>query len=67
MRTEIEVAGMTCEHCEHAVAHALTAVEGVISASVDAESGIAAVEHEGPLDADAVRAVVAEAGYSVGA
>ncbi|WP_278103299.1 heavy-metal-associated domain-containing protein [Microbacterium proteolyticum] len=66
MQTEIVIEGMTCEHCEHAVGQALTAVGGITSVSVDAEAGIAVMEHEGPLAADAVAAAVAEAGYSVG-
>ena len=60
------VVGMHCAHCEAAVARELEAVEGVASATVRLESGLAVVTGSG-LDDDALRAAIREAGYEVAA
>lgn len=60
----LAVTGMTCEHCQHHVAEALTSVEGVSSADVNLERGVATVEFHGTTIPDAkLRAAVEGAGY----
>lgn len=65
--TTIAVAGMTCEHCASAVTEELSALPGVTDVAIDlhpgASSGVT-ISSESPLDADAVRAAVVEAGYT---
>ena len=59
---KLRVAGMTCEHCERAVAAALESVPGVERVvSVSHRRGEAAVE--GSPDPDLLIAAVAEEGY----
>ncbi|HXU24338.1 MAG TPA: heavy metal-associated domain-containing protein [Tepidiformaceae bacterium] len=59
---ELEVRGMTCDHCVHAVTNALKEVPGVASASVDLEHGSATVEGDN-LDSKALIAAIEEEGY----
>ena len=60
--TTYTVTGMTCGHCQVAVAKALKAVPGVTAADVDLKTGKAVVE--GTPDAEALVNAVAEEGYS---
>lgn len=60
---ELTVEGMTCDHCVRAVRSGVAAVAGVATVTVDLASG--RVEVTGDVDAVAVRAAVAEAGYTV--
>ncbi len=41
---KFKVSGMTCGHCQMAVKKALESIEGVKSATVDLEKGMATVE-----------------------
>jgi copper chaperone len=59
------VVGMTCSHCEHAVAGEVRALDGVISAVADAAAGTLTIEATHEVDAAAVAAAVDEAGYEV--
>lgn len=59
--TQLEITGMTCDHCQRAVTSALESVEGVQSASVDLDKGMAQVE--GSADLEALVAAVEEEGY----
>lgn len=59
--TELNITGMTCDHCQHAVKSALESVEGVQGATVDLASGTAEVE--GNPDLNALIAAVEEEGY----
>lgn len=59
------VTGMTCEHCVAAVRDEIGKVDGVTSVGVELASSTVTVESERPVDPDAVRAAVAEAGYEV--
>jgi copper chaperone len=56
------VKGMTCDHCVRAVTAELSQVAGVAGVDVDLASGKVAVTSDAPLDDDAVRAAVDEAG-----
>lgn len=59
--TTLNIAGMTCDHCQRAVKGALESVEGVQSAAVDLGTGTAQVE--GTADLSALVAAVEEEGY----
>lgn len=63
MRTTLDIAGMTCQHCVQAVFTALTPVEGIRSAEVSI--GRVVVEHDGRATEDALRDAIAVAGYAV--
>jgi copper chaperone CopZ len=63
---EYQVEGMTCHHCVEAVRKEVSAVKGVEVASVNLDLGLLTVAGEGFSD-EAVRAAVAEAGYTVAA
>ncbi len=59
------VTGMTCGHCVSAVSEEVTAVPGVTAVDVDLASGRLTVTSDAPVDDDAVRAAVDEAGYEL--
>ncbi len=59
------VTGMTCQHCVSAVTEEVSGLPGVTGVQVDLPSGGLTVTSDAPLDDDAVRAVVEEAGYEV--
>ncbi|MEV5237828.1 heavy-metal-associated domain-containing protein [Streptomyces cinnamoneus] len=63
--TVYTVTGMTCGHCEGAVAQELSALAGVTSVAAVAATGLVTVVSAGPLDDEAVRAAVDEAGYEL--
>ena len=63
--TSYTVVGMTCGHCVDAVTEEVSAVPGVTTVDVDLASGGLTVTSDTPVDDDAVRAAVEEAGYSV--
>ena len=58
------VEGMSCEHCQVAVADEVGRVPGVESVDVDLESELATVRGHG-VSAEAVREAIAEAGYEI--
>lgn len=65
---EVLVSGMTCAHCVTSVTEELTGIDGVQSVSVDLTVGGASrvtIRSAAPVDADAVRAAVEEAGYTL--
>ncbi|MFI7384669.1 heavy-metal-associated domain-containing protein [Streptomyces sp. NPDC049813] len=63
--TVYEVKGMTCGHCEAAVTEELSGLAGVSSVQAVAASGQVTVVSAAPLDEEAVRAAVDEAGYEL--
>jgi copper chaperone CopZ len=56
---------MTCGHCAQSVTNEVAALAGVEKVDVDLGSGAVTVTSQEPLDADAVRAAVDEAGYQL--
>ena len=67
--TTFPVTGMTCAHCVASVTEEVGELPGVASVAVDLVVGGAStvtVESDGPLDPEAVRAAVYEAGYVAG-
>jgi copper chaperone CopZ len=68
--TEYLVDGMTCSHCVASVTEELTEVDGVERVAVELRAGAASVvtvTSTRPIDDEAVRAAVEEAGYSLAA
>jgi copper chaperone len=61
----ITVTGMTCDHCVRAVTEEVGQIAGVTGVDVDLTSGRVTIESDSPVDDDAIRAAVDEAGYEV--
>ena len=61
----LEVNGMTCSHCERAIADELGTVPGVITVDVDAATGIVVIGCSYEPDPDAIRIAVHDAGYDL--
>ena len=59
------VSGMTCQHCVGSVTEEVTKIPGVTDVQVDLASGAVTIASQTPVDADAVRAAVDEAGYEL--
>jgi copper chaperone len=59
------VEGMTCGHCAGAVQGEVGRLPGVADVAVDVEAGQVTVTSADPLDLEAVRAAVEEAGYAM--
>ena len=63
--TRYTVSGMTCAHCVSAVSSEITALPGVTGVEVELASGRLTITSDAPVDDDAVRAAVDEAGYAL--
>ncbi len=59
------VTGMTCEHCVASVTEEVLQVSGVDQVNVVLETGTLTVAADEPIDDDAIKAAVQEAGYQV--
>ena len=59
------VTGMTCEHCVGAVRGEVARIPGVTDVQVDLSTGQVTVTSDEPIDVEAVRASVDEAGYEL--
>jgi copper chaperone len=57
------VSGMTCAHCVSSVTEEVQEIPGVQNVEVVLDTGALTVTSSGPVDDDAVRAAVEEAGY----
>ncbi|MBZ9645233.1 heavy-metal-associated domain-containing protein [Streptomyces sp. NPDC059862] len=60
-----KVSGMSCGHCEGAVSGEISEIPGVSSVQAVAATGEVTVVSEAPLDEEAVRAAVDEAGFEL--
>lgn len=60
-----EVNGMTCSHCERAIAAELGTVPGVDTVDVDAPTGIVVIGCSYEPDPAAIRIAVHDAGYDL--
>jgi copper ion binding protein len=59
------VTGMTCSHCERAVAEELGRIDGVTSVAVDLATGTVTVQAPYPIERDQIAGAVDEAGYAL--
>jgi copper chaperone CopZ len=65
---DYQVTGMTCGHCVASVTEELQTLDGVETVSVALNAGgpsTVTVAATAPLDGDAVRAAIDEAGYAL--
>ncbi|MYW46443.1 copper-transporting ATPase [Streptomyces sp. SID486] len=60
-----QVTGMSCGHCEGSVSAEISRLPGVSSVKAVASTGEVTVVSEAPLDDEAVRAAVDEAGFEL--
>jgi len=68
IRESFLVDGMTCSHCVSSITEEVGAVAGVDSVSVDLNAGGSSrvmVVSSTPVDPEAIRAAVVEAGYTM--
>ncbi|ABP52931.1 heavy-metal-associated domain-containing protein [Salinispora tropica] len=63
--TTYQVRGMTCGHCVNAVSAEVGGLTGVEKVQVDLEAGRLTVTSQHPMEIEAVRAAVDEAGYDL--
>ncbi|MFF1449404.1 heavy-metal-associated domain-containing protein [Streptomyces sp. NPDC058274] len=63
--TVYQVSGMSCGHCEGSVSTEISGIPGVTSVKAVASSGEVTVVSAAPLDDEAVRAAVDEAGFEL--
>jgi copper chaperone CopZ len=59
------VIGMTCGHCVASVTEEVQEISGVTDVQVDLASGALSITSSQPVDDEAVRAAVDEAGYQL--
>ena len=59
------VTGMTCDHCVGSVQGEVSQIPGVTDVQVDLETGQVTVTSDEPIDVEAIRASVDEAGYEL--
>jgi len=60
-----DVIGMTCSHCEHAIAAEVSRLEGVVTVVADATSGTVTVEGTREVPPTEVATAVDRAGYEL--
>lgn len=65
MKREIEVGGMTCQHCVAHVKKAVEAVDGVEDVKVTLDDGLVEVEHDGTVTDEAITKAITDDGYEV--
>lgn len=63
--TVYQVSGMSCGHCEGSVSGEISQIAGVTSVKAVASTGEVTVISAAPLDEEAVRAAVDEAGFEL--
>ncbi|MFI2200844.1 heavy-metal-associated domain-containing protein [Streptomyces sp. NPDC020192] len=63
--TVYKVTGMSCGHCEGAITGEVSQIPGVTSVKAVASTGEVTVVSAAPLDDEAVRAAVDEAGFEL--
>jgi copper chaperone len=64
-RDVFTVKGMTCGHCVKAVKSEVSRIDGVSAVDVELQSGRVTVDSQHPLDREALRLAVEEAGYEL--
>ncbi|MDT0462588.1 heavy-metal-associated domain-containing protein [Streptomyces gibsoniae] len=65
LTTVYRVSGMSCGHCEGSVSGEISGIAGVSSVTAVASTGEVTVVSAAPLDDEAVRAAVDEAGFEL--
>jgi copper chaperone len=66
MRTvTMTVTGMTCGHCASSVREEVENIPGVTEVDVELASGKLTIDSEAPIQTDAIKGAVEEAGYQL--
>ena len=65
MKKTLKIEGMMCTHCSGRVQDALCKIDGVSSAEVSHETGVAVCTLSHDVAAETLTAAVTEAGYKV--
>ena len=63
--TQVQVQGMTCQHCVTAVTEEVSAIGGVSAVDVDLSSGEVLITSDLPLEHDLIESAITEAGYTL--
>jgi copper chaperone len=63
--TTVNVTGMTCGHCVTSVREEVENISGVIGVDVDLASGKVTIDSEAPIQTDAIKDAIEEAGYQL--
>ncbi|MFG3258117.1 heavy-metal-associated domain-containing protein [Streptomyces sp. NPDC048172] len=63
--TVYQVSGMSCAHCETAISEEVSKLDGVSAVKAVASAGEVTVTSAAPLEDEAVREAVDEAGYDL--
>jgi copper chaperone len=63
--TTVNVTGMTCGHCVTSVREEVENISGVIGVDVDLASGKVTIDSEAPIQTDAIKGAIEEAGYQL--
>ena len=61
----VTVTGMTCGHCATSVREEVGSIPGVNAVDVDLGTGVVTVASESPIEDDAIKSAVEEAGYQL--
>lgn len=61
----ITVTGMSCDHCASSVRKEVGNISDVKAVAVDLAKGTVTIDSNGPVDSDAVKNAVEEAGYQL--
>lgn len=61
----VTITGMTCGHCAAAVREEIDKVPGVTAVNVELGGGKVTIESDTPVDSDAIKSAVEEAGYQL--
>lgn len=64
-RLIVKVEGMTCDHCNNAIEHAVSGIEGVQDVSADFNQGLVEVTFVSEPDEAAVRDAIEDEGYDI--
>jgi copper ion binding protein len=63
--TTVNVTGMTCGHCATSVREEVENISGVTGVDVDLASGNVTIDSEAPIQTDAIKDAIEEAGYQL--
>lgn len=62
---QVEVIGMTCEHCVQSVTNEINKITGVTETTADLASGKVTIVSQSPLNMDEIQEAISEAGYQM--
>jgi copper chaperone len=61
----VTVTGMSCGHCATSVSEEVGSIPGVKAVGVDLATGEVTVDSDAPVESDAIKSAVEEAGYQL--